>query len=91
VKVQWSERALLDLEDLLEFIAVDNPGAASRLHGRVFRKTDQLAAFPDLGPVSAEAGEPFREALVKPLRILYLHEGKMVTIVAVYREEADVR
>jgi len=89
LKVQWTERAFLDLEDLLEFIAVDNPAAASRLHGRVLRKTDTLAKFPDLGPMSMEAGEPFREVLVKPLRILYLREETTVSIVAVFREEAE--
>jgi len=91
VKVQWADRALLDLEDLLGFIAVDHPGAAQRLHGRVFRKTDQLKVFPELGPVSAEAGEPFREVLVNPLRILYLLEDETVTVVALFREETDLR
>jgi len=91
VRVQWAERAFLDLEDLLGFIATDNLEAASRLQAKVLRKTDRLARFPGLGPVSLEAGEPFREGLVKPLRILYLHEDGMVTIVAVYREEADLR
>ena len=91
MKVQWADRAFLDLEDLLEFIAVDNPGATQRFYAKVFRKTEQLRAFPDLGPVSKEAGEPFREVLVNPLRILYLHEEKTVTILAVFREEADLR
>jgi toxin ParE1/3/4 len=91
VKVQWSHRAFLDLEALLEFIAMDNPGAARRLHGKVFRRTDQLERFPELGPLSKEAGEPFREVLVKPLRILYLQEDANLTIVAVFREEADLR
>jgi len=91
VKVQWSDRALRDLEELLEFIAVDNPAAAQRLHAKVFRKTDHLLAFPEVRPVSREAGEPFREWLAKPLRILYLHEDGVATIVAIYREEADLR
>jgi plasmid stabilization system protein ParE len=91
VKVQWTERAFLDLEDLLEFIAVDNPGAASRLHDKVIRKTDALGKFIDLGPMSKEPGEPFREILVKPLRILYLHEEATATIAAVFREEANLR
>lgn len=89
--LQWADRALQDLEDLLGFIAVDNPGAAKRLHDQVFRKTDKLKDFPTMGPASTEAGEPFREVLVKPLRILYLFEDDTVTIVAVYREEANLR
>lgn len=91
MRIQWADRALRDLEELLEFIAVDNPGAARRLHDRVFRKTDHLEAFPDFGPFSVEAGDPFREILVKPLRLLYLHEGEAVTVIAVHREEANLR
>ena len=91
MKVQWADRALRDLEELFEYIAVDYPVAAQRLCDKVFRKTDHLEAFPEVGPVSREAGEPFRELLIKPLRILYLHEPAAVTIVALYREEASLR
>lgn len=90
MKLQWSDRALGDLESLLEYIAMDNPDAARRLHDRVFIRTDRLVAFPDFGPVSREAGQPIREVRVKPLRILYLHEENTVTILAVYREEASL-
>ena len=71
MKVQWADRALLDLEDLLGFIALDDPAAARRLYARVFRKTDKLKAFPDLGPVSREAGEPFREVFLAQCRDLH--------------------
>lgn len=91
MKVQWVDRALQDLEDVLDYIHWDNPVAARSIHRRVFEKTDKLRDFPDLGPISTEAGEPFREILVKPLRILYLHEDGTVTMVAVFREEADLR
>jgi len=91
VKVQWADRALRDLEDVLDYIHWDNPDAARRLHDRVLEKTDKLRDFPDMGSISLEAGEPFREILVKPLRLLYLQEGETLTIVAVFREEADLR
>ncbi len=91
MKLQWADRAFLDFEGLLDYIAVDNPDAATRLHDQVFRKTDKLKDFPNLGPISIEAGDPFREILVKPLRLLYLIEEDTITIVAVYREEANLR
>ena len=91
MKVLWADRALQDLEDILDYINWDNPSAARRLHDKVFEKTDKLRDFPEMGPISVEAGEPFREILTKPLRILYLHEGESVTIIAVLREEADLR
>ena len=70
---------------------MDNPAAAQRLYDRVFRKTEHLKKFPEFGPISLEGGEPFREILVKPLRILYLVEDRTVTIIALYREEASLR
>lgn len=88
MKVQWSERALQDLEDLLGYIENDNPSAAARLHDKVFEKTDRLRDFPNMGRVSPEAEEPFRELHIKPLRIIYLPEEQSVTIIAVFREEA---
>ncbi len=91
MNLQWADRALQDLEDVLDYINWDNPGAARRLHDRVFEKTDKLRDFPEMGPISIEADEPFREILAKPLRILYLPEKGTVTIVAVLREEADLR
>ncbi|MDR3669475.1 MAG: type II toxin-antitoxin system RelE/ParE family toxin [Holophaga sp.] len=91
MKLQWADRALLDLEDLLGYIAQDSPDAARRLYAKAFRKTSSLVRFPDLGAVSREVGEPFREVLVKPLRILYLREEDSLTVVAVFREEADLR
>ena len=42
MKLQWSERALQDLEDLLGYIEQDNPAAARRLHAKVIDKTDHL-------------------------------------------------
>jgi plasmid stabilization system protein ParE len=91
VKVQWADRALQDLEESLDYLNWDHPGAARRLHDRVFEKTDKFRDFPSLGTILIEAGEPFREILAKPLRILYLHEDETVTIVAVFREEANLR
>lgn len=91
MKVQWSERALQDLESLLDYIATDNPSAARRHAVQILQRTDQLKAFPLSGPVSREVGEPFRELRSKPVRIIYLVDGGLVTIVAVYREEQNLR
>lgn len=88
--VQWYDQALEHLEDLLDYIAQDNPSAAKRLHAKVIEKTDLLRDFPALGRVPPEVGEPFRELHVKPLRLIYLPEEATVTIVAVVREESDL-
>lgn len=88
MKPQWSERALQGLEDLLGYIENDNPDAAARLHDKVFEKTGDLRALPNMGRVSPEAGEPFRELHIRPLRIIFLPEEQAVTVIAVFREES---
>ena len=88
--VQWYDQALEHLEDLLDYIAQDNPSAAKRLHAKVIEKTDLLRDFPNLGRILPEVGEPFSELHVKPLRLIYLPEEATVTIVAVVREESDL-
>jgi toxin ParE1/3/4 len=90
VKVQWYDQALEGLEDLLDYVAQDNPSAAKRLHAKVIEKTDLLSDFPNLGRVPPEVGDPFRELYVKPLRLIYLPEEETVTIIAVFREESDL-
>jgi toxin ParE1/3/4 len=89
-KVVWSESALEALDEIADFIAGENADAANRLVRRVFGATDLLAGFPELGRVPRElAGLPYRELVVRPLRVFYLfdRERELVRITWVMRGE----
>lgn len=46
-EVIWTEPALQELDAIAEYIALDNPAAASHLVQNVFDKTERLENFPN--------------------------------------------
>lgn len=91
-EIIWTSPALDQLEEVAEYIALDNPGAASGLVQKVFSTVDRLGRFPDSGHEPAELPNSiYRELYVKPCRIFYRSEGSTVLIVQVVREERQLR
>lgn len=91
-QIIWSEPALIDLEDVAEYIALSNPQAASRLVKKVMEKVERLELFPASGKISNEISElGYREVVVPPCRVFYREDTEIVYIVHVCREERDLR
>ena len=71
-EIVWSPAAKLDLKDLCEFIAQDNPYAASKFAQGVFDTIERLKHFPMSGRIVPEFGDAtIREVIRKPCRIVY--------------------
>jgi addiction module RelE/StbE family toxin len=49
VRIRYTRRALLDLSEIHDYIAADNPAAAGRAIAEIERAIAQLAAHPRLG------------------------------------------
>jgi toxin ParE1/3/4 len=49
MKLVWSPIARRDLQEVLRYIAQDNPAAADRTVRRILRAADRLRRFPWLG------------------------------------------
>lgn len=91
-EVVWTEPALQELDAIAEYIALDNPAAASNLVEHVFAKTDRLADFPQSGRVPPELPNSiYREVVVPPCRIFYREDGDLLLILYVMREERQLR
>lgn len=45
----WTEPALLDLDEIAEYIALDDPFSASRYVQRVFDRVERLEVYPKSG------------------------------------------
>jgi toxin ParE1/3/4 len=87
-KVIWTAGALQDLDEIADYIAVDNPDAANRLVMRVFAKAELLERFPELGRYVPEfTGHVHREMIVAPCRVVYRFEKGVVHIELVARGE----
>lgn len=91
-EVIWAEPALQELNAIAEYIALDNPTAASRLVEEVFNKTDQLEGFPRSGRIAPElTNSVYREVVVPPCRIFYREDEGRVLVIYVMREERQFR
>jgi toxin ParE1/3/4 len=84
----WSQPALLDLEEIAEYIALDSPSAASRYVRKVFRAVERLKRYPNSGRRPEELpATPYREVIVPPCRIFYRADEDEVFILYVVRSE----
>ncbi len=52
----FDEKALVDLEGIYNWIALDNPAAAKAVVERVFASTEHLATFPQMGHAGRDEG-----------------------------------
>ena len=88
----WTESALLDLDEIAEYIALDDPLAASRYVQKVFDRVERLENHPNSGKRPAELPRTsYREVVVAPCRIFYRVEKNAVYILYVMRSESLLR
>lgn len=91
-EVIWTQPALNELDAIAEYIALDNPVAASHFVKEVFNKTARLEGFPKSGKIPAELAESiYRELVVPPCRIFYREDDNRAFILYVMREERQLR
>ncbi len=91
-EVIWAEPALQELDAIAEYIALDNPAAASDLVKAVFDKIERLENFPKSGRIPPELPDSvYREVVVPPCRIFYREDEQRVLVLFVMREERQLR
>ncbi len=91
-EVIWTEPALQDLDSIAEYIALDNPAAASQLVRTMFEKTKRLEDFPQSGRIPPELPNSiYRELVAPPCRIFYREDGDRALILHIMREERQLR
>ena len=91
-EVIWTEPALQEQDALAEYIALDNPVAASHLVQEIFDKIERLGDFPQSGRIPPELPcSVYREVLIPPCRIFYREAEKRVLVLYVMREERQLR
>ncbi|QDG35113.1 type II toxin-antitoxin system RelE/ParE family toxin [Alteromonas mediterranea] len=92
VEIIWTEPALSDLNDIAEYIALENVVAAKQLVQTVFTKVERLVDFLESGRVPPELEHlNCREVVVNPCRVFYKYDDEKVRILFVMRAERDLR
>ena len=56
MKLVFDEQALVDLEDIYNWIAKDSPTAALAVVERLFASAEHLASFPHMGHAGRDVG-----------------------------------
>jgi toxin ParE1/3/4 len=91
-QIIWTEPALLDLNEIAEYIALDKPDAARHLVKQAFSSVDRLEQFPESGRMPPELEHSkYREIIAGPCRIFYRVDQDKVYIVYVMRGERQLR
>ncbi|NAW60545.1 type II toxin-antitoxin system RelE/ParE family toxin [Vibrio sp. V31_P5A7T61] len=92
VEIIWTEPALSDLNDIAEYIALENVVATKKRVQTVFEKVERLVDFPESGRIPPELEHlNYREVVVNPCRISYKYDDEKVRILFVMRSERDLR
>lgn len=91
-EIIWTEPALEQLDEIAEYIALDNPAAASKLVQRIFQAVERLERFPNSGKEPPELPDSvYRQVTSYPCRVFYRIDGEKVLIVHVVRDEMQLR
>jgi plasmid stabilization system protein ParE len=77
-KILYTDEALVELENLIDYIRTDSPGSAERFGTALLNHVEVLREFPRIGlPVSRRS--TVRRILHSPIRVYYrLHDNRKV-------------
>jgi toxin ParE1/3/4 len=93
MNLRWSKRALKDVAQLRDYIALDSPFYARQFIGRLINRLENLPDFPFSGRLVPEAErEDIREVIYQGYRAIYqLREAQHeVVVVAVVHGSCDL-
>lgn len=90
-KIIWTEPALNDLRDIIDYIAKDSFVYAERFGIRVVEAPKRLEQFPLSGRIVPEFNaKNIRELIYNSYRIIYLVRKKVCYVVAVIHGSRDI-
>lgn len=91
MRIDWSDLALDDLDDIVRYIAKDSLYYARKFADRIFATSDRLKDFPYSGRYVPEAeNETIREVIIQSYRIIYRTETDRILVLAVIHGSRDL-
>ena len=90
-EIRWTEEALRWLEDIYEYVSVDDPAAASRILQGIFERTQDALAFPEIGYRYTHSTRQIRILLYGHYRIAYLADDNGdIDVLGVFHSALDI-
>ena len=90
MRLVFSEPAAHDLEGIIDYIALDDPGAAERVYRAVLDAAKNLTEFPEMGRTGRLPGTRELTLPRLPYLIVYQVSPSVVTILAVFHGARDL-
>jgi toxin ParE1/3/4 len=90
-RVVWTDPAIADLENIIDYIARDSPRYAIQVGERIYEAAGKLELGPRAGWKVPEFDvDHFREVLMRPYRIIYEIRGQGCYIVSIIHGSRDL-
>ena len=87
-QIIWTEPALQELDEIAEYMSLDNPTAAKNLVRKAIERVNLLAHHPESGKLTEQfENSVHREIVLPSCRIFYRAGDKYVYIIYVIRDE----
>ncbi len=90
MRLVFADPAARDLEDIIDYIAIDNPTAAESVYRGVMGTAQNLTDFPDIGRVGRLPGTREFPLPGLPYIVVYQVDADTVTILAVFHGARDL-
>lgn len=91
MRVEWSNYASDDLDELVRYISRDSAFYAQLFAERVVLATQRLKDFPESGRMIPEAeSQTLREIILQGYRVMYRMETDRVLVLAVMHGSRDL-
>ncbi|HRF88793.1 MAG: type II toxin-antitoxin system RelE/ParE family toxin [Cellvibrionales bacterium] len=93
MKLRWSRRALKDVAQLRDYIALDSPVYAQQFIGQLTTRLENLSTFPRSGRLAPEAEHnDIREVVYRGYRAIYqlIEARQEIVIVTVVHGSRDL-
>ena len=79
-----------DLEQIVDYIALDNPGAAENVYWGIVNAAERLPEFPGLGRPGRQPATRELSIVGLPYLVVYAVTPEAVTILAVFHTSRDL-
>jgi toxin ParE1/3/4 len=90
-QINWSKRAIRDLETVFQLISEDSHFYAYRFTNKIILKVDQLLEFPESGRIVPEKEDvSIRELIEGNYRIFYKWDKNQVTILRIHNSARKI-
>lgn len=85
MKINWSKEAMINLQQIEDFISADNPEVAIRFTDKLISLSKDIGRFPKKGRIVPELSiDLIREIIYKNYRIVYAVKKNSITILTVF-------